>query len=319
MPSNLFSTYRAGENRVTASILAVLQSLALHRIERLIGALLEESEFELVRFALQPAAGGEGVPDAEIRASFRLLLETKIKQDAVREDQLQRHLKRLTSSRELNALLVLTPDASQPEAIEQVGDDRLAWSSFATLDQAIDEILSDGTEVVSEREAFLLRELQAMLTAEGLVGSELDTVVVPASKAWDMYHATQAYICQPNRAFRPVERIAFYRKNKIEQLIPRIERVHPEVVIDPDAHEGRMAQIVQAYLERRPEAEGGTREIFELSAPDDPETLRLDEPIDNGLKSKSGRRAAFVQKQRYVASERLRGAKTTTELIDGAM
>ena len=39
MPDSIFSTYRTGENRVTASILAVLRSLALHRIERLLGAL----------------------------------------------------------------------------------------------------------------------------------------------------------------------------------------------------------------------------------------------------------------------------------------
>lgn len=54
MTTNIFSTYSTGENRVTASIIAVLQSLSLSRIETLLGALLEQSEFELVRFQNQP-------------------------------------------------------------------------------------------------------------------------------------------------------------------------------------------------------------------------------------------------------------------------
>ncbi len=33
MPDSIFSTYRTGENRVTASILAVLRSLAIQRTE----------------------------------------------------------------------------------------------------------------------------------------------------------------------------------------------------------------------------------------------------------------------------------------------
>jgi hypothetical protein len=68
MATNIFSTYSTGENRITASILAVLQSLALQRTERLLGALLEQADFELIRFENQPAKGGKGVPDAIIYA-----------------------------------------------------------------------------------------------------------------------------------------------------------------------------------------------------------------------------------------------------------
>ena len=91
MAANIFSTYSTGENRVTASILAVFQALSLSRIERLLGALLEQSEFELVRFENQPARGGEGVPDALILSSVRLLLETKTSRNMVGAPQLKRH------------------------------------------------------------------------------------------------------------------------------------------------------------------------------------------------------------------------------------
>ncbi len=74
--TSIFSTYSTGENRVTASFLAVLRCLSLDRMSRLLGSLLEQSEFELIHFENQPSKGGTGVPDAIIQSSVRLLLET---------------------------------------------------------------------------------------------------------------------------------------------------------------------------------------------------------------------------------------------------
>ena len=100
MNESIFSTYSTGENRVTASILAVLRCLALPRIERILGALMEDAAFELIRFQNQPAKGGKGIPDGEIGSSFRLLLETKIVRNKLERIQLEQHLDRLKSSHE---------------------------------------------------------------------------------------------------------------------------------------------------------------------------------------------------------------------------
>ena len=89
--SSIFSTYSTGENRVTASVLAVLRSLSLGRIERLLAAILGESEFELVRFQNQPSKGGAGVPDAIIHSSFRMLIETKTVRNALHRPLIERH------------------------------------------------------------------------------------------------------------------------------------------------------------------------------------------------------------------------------------
>jgi hypothetical protein len=62
--SSIFSTYSTGENRVTASFLAVLRALSLDRMQRLLGNLMEQSDFELIRFENQPSKGAPGVPDA---------------------------------------------------------------------------------------------------------------------------------------------------------------------------------------------------------------------------------------------------------------
>lgn len=320
MRTSIFSTYSTGENRVTASILAVLKSLSLSRIERLLGALLEQSEFELVRFQNQAARGSGSVPDGEISSSCRILIETKIKRNSVRAKQLQRHLQHLDSSRESEQLLVLTPDQSQPSAFDLVEDDqnRLVWASFGALDQAIDELLADGNEVISEREAFLLRELQLMLVEEGLIGTASEVVVVAARQAWPEYQWCSAYVCQPRRAFKPVKRIAFYSQGQVYPLVPSILEIQDEVVLERGRHKGGLGKVIDELIDRIPQSKknvGHSYKVFVLSSPDDPRTMKLDGPILNNLESKSGRATAFTMGQRYVAVEKLKTAKATSDLV----
>ena len=119
--------------------------------------------------------------------------------------QIERHLSRLDEASETTTLLLaLTPDDVRPAILDDLNDDRVVWTSFALLDQAIDELLEDPKEVVSEREAFLLRELQSMLEAEGLLANPNDVVVVAARSAWDEYNEIHAYVCQPKRSFQQV-------------------------------------------------------------------------------------------------------------------
>jgi hypothetical protein len=315
MPISLFATYSAGENRVTATVLAVLRSLSLDRIERLLGALTEQAEFELVRFENQAGRGGVGVPDAELLSSCRILIETKIKPNTIDRKQLTRHLQRLDDTNEaVQRLLVLTPDESKPTELVDFSDERLCWTSFAALDQAIDELLDDKTEVTSDREEFLLRELQAMLLQEGLLGFEKDTVIVAARYAWDEYTKHQLYVCQPGRAFQPVQYVGFYKANQILRLVPRILERHDHVRMERGAYKGELGRAVDRLLDLALRTPGVEYQVFLLSGPDDPQTTRLDEPIENDLLSANGRRTAFAQGQRYVRLDNLRRAKRTSDL-----
>jgi hypothetical protein len=313
--SSIFSTYSTGENRVTASFLAVLRSLSLGRIERLLGALLEQAEFELVTFENQPSKGAEGVPDAIIQSSCRILIETKTVRNAVRQPQLERHLKRLDTATETAvALLLLTPDDSRPPAVECLEDRRLAWASFAMLEQAIDEMLDDKHEVISEREAFLLRELQAMLVAEKLTGAENDVVVVAARNAWPEYNDFHAYVCQANRSLR-AKRIAFYCKNNVYPLVPTILDAYEEVEMMRGSHQGELGKLVEMLLDRGLRTEGQRLKVVFLSPPDSPETITLPSPIPNDVKDKAGKKSAFTMGQRYTSLKALQSAKATSDLV----
>jgi hypothetical protein len=317
MPSNIFSTYSTGENRVTASILAVLRSLSLDRTERLLGALLEQSEFELIRFENQVAKGGEGVADGLIAGSCRILLETKLRRNSVNSEQIQRHLEKLRKANESNrTVVVLTPDDQRPPLLGQLNDPMLTWASFSMLDQAIEELLIDPKEVVSEREEFLLRELQTMLLQEQLIGSSKDVLVVPARHAWPDYMTYSAYVCQADRPFQPAQRMAFYYSGQIEQPVPRILSIEDSVEFSRGKNDGWTGKLVDSFLRDKPEQEGSFHKVMRLSGPDEPETIKLDAPVVNDLRSESGRPVAFTQNQRYISLEKLRSSRKTSELIE---
>ena len=298
MINSIFATYKTGENRVTASILAVLSSLSIERAQQIISALLEESEFEMITFQNQPSKGSKGIPDAQISASFKIVIETKIKRNSIRSDQIKQHLQRLDKSNEsLRKLLVLTPDDGPPVQIDTIQDNRLCWASFAALDQAIDELLSNAKEVISEREAFLLRELQAMLHAEKLITSDKNVLVIPARKAWPEYNEFYAYVRQPERSFQPVSYLAFYHDNQIYGLIPKIIEIHDRVVMESGRYEGKLGQLVDELLDKKRREEGRAHKIMLLSHPDTPDTIHLENPITNDLTSATGRTTAFTQNQ----------------------
>lgn len=313
---SLFSTYSIGENRVTASILAVLRSLSMRHTERILGAMLGASELQLLDFSNQVSRGGPGVPDAVISGSIRLMIETKTTRNAVDAAQLRRHLEKLNAATEsTKMLLVLTPDAARPAAMESFPIETTAWASFAALDQAIDELLGDRGEVVSEREAFLPRELQVMIEEENLLAAADEVLVVAALWALDEYRDTSAYVCQPNRTFRDVERMAFYTLGEIAPFVPKIVQTLEAVEFRRGAHTGRLGAVVDALLDRALRQEGRQYKVMLLTAPEDSETIRFGAPVVNDLTSETGRAIAFTQGQRYVSLSRLRVAKTTSELI----
>lgn len=89
MSGTIFSTYRQGENRVTSTIIQVLKNLPINLVERFLVMLTEDDRKSFFVFKNQVKVGATGtVPDAEISASFRILIETKNEVNAVRTEQL---------------------------------------------------------------------------------------------------------------------------------------------------------------------------------------------------------------------------------------
>ena len=149
-------------------------------------------------------------------ANFHYRFEVKTDRNAVRKSQLVGHLSQLRPTAQLQRLYLLTPDVEPPPEVEQVGDDRLVWLSFADLDQAIGALLHDQDERVSDRAEFLLHELQRLFEADGLLAPPEGIVVVAARRAYPEYLRRSAYVCQVGRFRAGIERIGFYTQKAIQ-------------------------------------------------------------------------------------------------------
>jgi hypothetical protein len=318
----LFSTYRQGENRVTASLLAVLERIDFGLVEDLLAAATGEASLEMVRFRNQPP-GDHSVPDASISASFHYLFEVKTDRGKLYADQLQRHIETFDGTARLERLVAITPDVQPPDAIAQVNDARVAWTSFASLAQAVDEVLADPARMVSEREAYLLRELQSLFEADGLLGSPDDAVIVAARDAYPAYLKYSAYICQLGRTFRPgIERLGFYTRKAIQPELPRI-LLHlaaieisatsaDAVAASGAAHADRLAALLRTLDADGTVWAGAEKQLFLLSEPESDKTLRLSAPVEHLPPN------AWTQGQRYVSSAALARANTTADLAVSA-
>ena len=188
MHSGLFSAYRQGENRVTASLLAVFERLDIGLLRRILATALRDPEMTLMSFANQVRSEGTcSVPDGAITANIGYYFEVKATRDAVSEPQLRNHVRHLDGRFRDERLFVLTPDLVEPPATRRFRDERVTWFSFRDLADAIDDVLADRFVEVPELQRYLLRELLALFDRDGLLSS-VDVVVVPVNaKSLDLY------------------------------------------------------------------------------------------------------------------------------------
>ncbi len=323
MTTPLFSTYSQGENRVTATFLAVLERLSVLNMSRILGTLLDDRDFSVARFINQPKGDGS-IPDARIRTGHGILIETKRRRNEVRLDQIRSHLKAVFGD---ERLLVLTPDDNRPKSLNSLSkehQERVVWSNFGKLDNIVAEILNDKKSMPSEMEAFLLREFSKFLHKEGLaISSNERVIVVSAGKAWPRYNGKSIYgdIRKPN--WKPSDHLAFYTRYEIKPIVPRIKSQVSPINITIDDEIGALDEYQKQVVEKLIENPVGQEDfnhpllMLFLSGPDDRETMKLPIPIEvDTINDKTGKREPLMMGGvRYVTLESLRNARYTSDLV----
>ena len=326
MTTPLFSTYSQGENRVTATFIAMLQRLSLPNMDRILGELLgeQEEDFNLVSFVLQPQGIGS-TPDAKIETGHGVWFETKITTNAVLVKQIRNHMKAL---RRNEKLIVLTPDDERPDKLGSLSlskndKERIAWANFNTLDDVVKGILTDKEEPPSEFEAFLLREFSAFLQQEGLITipSADRVMVVPATRAWSRYYDLSIYGDMRGINWKPSDHLAFYTGNEIKKFVPRIKSTESPINImnqeEVEALDNYQKQAVEKLRCRHDVDEDWDHplRVLFLSEPGDEETLKLKKPVENDKKTRTGKSWAWIMTgAKYVTLESLKKARYTSEL-----
>ena len=329
MTTPLFSTYRQGENRVTASLLAVLERLPVYLLEGLLGAAAGDTALSLATFTNQvghPGSKSGTIPDAGITAHAQWLFEVKTEVNALRKNQLEGHMEWFKDIGEIQPkLFVVTPDFDEPDIISQLNDPRVTWFSFASLNTSIDNLLDEQRDLVGERIAFLLRELQTLFYQDGLLDRD-DVVAVAARWAYPEYLANSVYICQPGRAFKSgVSHMAFYANGEIKPEIAKIlhkrdqvefSREHAESLSQSTNEIDREIGLqIERSLNEEIRGEDLPRQVFVLSSASSPETIKLGHAIANDTVDKGGQMCAWTFGQRYTRLSSLKKEPATTSQL----
>ena len=170
-------------------------------------------------------------------------------------------------------------------------------------------------------------EKEEMAPSRPDVSASEKVLVIPARDAWQDYLKFSAYMCQPNRSFRPTARIAFYVRGYVETLVPRILQTVASVQLSESgiaSHKDlsevirtRLVSLVQNLRTANDRRHlNKERQVMFLSGPKHPETIAIAHRIENDCVTRTGRPWAFVVGQRYVPMSRLlRGPRTTSELV----
>lgn len=156
-----------------------------------------------------------------------------------------------------------------------------------------------------------------------LLERAFDVALVPAGQlALADYLDLAVYVCQGGRTFRQARWLGFYAWAEIHPWVPKIRRVVDDVHLTAEevdrfrvAGDDELAATIEPFavaLDRRGHR-GGPHKVMLLTAPDDPETIKLSHPIRHLVR---GRGQAFVRKQRYTTVAALkREPATTAELL----
>lgn len=199
---------------------------------------------------------------------------------------------------------------------------------------AMDQVF-ELAELISPEYAEWMRERSSWQeTFSACPRVEVDTVVVAANVAWDIYSSYGIYVCRVGRFFRDVERMAFYESQTIRRQFPKILRVFPEVEwstkeaarlqMSGDRLEQKLGRALAGALspEGQALANGWGSDAYKvfLLTPSRPAHAGSD---GHRVRSSdiphqvSGRGSAFTQGQRYVSLHRLLSAASTADVIVG--
>jgi hypothetical protein len=94
MQNSIFSTYKQGENRVTAAFLSVLSHLNLTSLSNIFNAILDDSGIDVLTFQNQAKTKNkkDKIPDGRIYSNFDWVIETKTVAKVDWANQVQGHL-----------------------------------------------------------------------------------------------------------------------------------------------------------------------------------------------------------------------------------
>lgn len=302
---SVFGEYVQPENRVTAAFLHLL-NIGGHKLVSYIfqNKIKDFPQNELAIITQRCVKDKDnnklGIADGEIYCDykFRIQIECKLNGD-INEEQLNRYKQRLAEG---ITLIYIVGNANKKGVALQ----NIPYFTWSELSGLLSSYMSDFDDI-GDVEIYLIKQFLLMLENLKLVDHSFERVIVVGG-IWgeDVAKRYHFYACQNNRFFRGAKYLAFYWNNRIECMY--------EIIGEPQDNmnlKDKTLNIPQEYFQtKEPDYKEATLcKVFVLG-----ETNLLKRSIINDTRSKSGRRCAFTQNQRYVTFDSIINAQFTSEL-----
>lgn len=227
---SIFSEYKKSEDKVTAALLQVLH----YGGHNIVCSLFEDIDLPSNEINVSPqVVEDESRPDGVVSCDckYKIFIESKIFSDAFNSVHGKKQLeanKKLSSPNDAQWVVYITPDERKPQELEAASE--IIWINW----QKIVEKLR-GYETSDNLVKFLIDQFciyvdhivfgnKGRLSNHGALSSiemlDKDQRVIIVGGAWgeDVALKYHFYACQEGRYFLPAKYIAFYHKNRIQNI-----------------------------------------------------------------------------------------------------
>jgi len=313
---SVFGNYSKTEDKVTAALLQILKVGGTEFISNFIGKIddieFPSNEINIVTQTKENHNIYDGLLECDF--SFRVLIESKIKNENVNKKQLEGLIENAKSAPN-SYIIYITTDNKKPEELEKKSNEveQLFWLNWAGVMEILkDEDIRPKSEILP----FLINEFEKLIDNLKLIDTPENRVQIAAgSRAEPIAKEYFFYACQNNRGRKESDYLAFYKKNAIKTLF-KID----DVENDKDLREiAKNNDKVRQYLdEKEPNYQGDKRQFYKLRevTVKDLESLKIEEvPVINIVHETRGRGKAYTMGAfRYTTIDKFIKAKTTEEL-----
>lgn len=311
----IFGEYKNPEDKVTAALLQVLH----YGGHRIVCSVFDDIDLPSNDINVTPQVTEDGSrPDGVVfcDCNYKIYIESKIVRNALNtqhgKDQLDAN-KKLSSPNNAQWVVYITPDDTIPNELDNVPE--IIWTNWQTVVERL-----KGYETTDNLVNFLIEQFclfvdhlvfqkRGAVSVNGVSISDAEAdknqrvIIVGGHWGEEVALNYDFYACQNHRYFLPAKYMAFYHKNRIQNLFEIIGEPEDDVVLTP-------ALVGPDYLTiKEPNYTGAPCKFFKLRH------VQIFNPvIENDTKDKNGKNCAFTYNQRYTTYDAIMKAKKTSEL-----
>jgi hypothetical protein len=300
---SIFGSYSQDENRLTAAFLQVLKNGGTDFVGQLMAQIDEidfpSSEINIITQIKENNNIYDAVLDCNF--SFRVLVESKIKENSIQKEQLHGLIRNAVNIRDF--ILYITPDQSKPKILESC-DKMIYWSNWKNINRILKDI-----NTKQEPLNFLINEFEKFLEYLNLlhfVSPEQRVQIAAGSWGEPIALKYGFYACQNNRPTKESKYLAFYNNRGIHTVFEIVEGP----INDCDLSKLNDDNVRMYINKHEPNySTNDKRQFYRLQLINDKLTIK------HSGKNKNGKNTAFTMGVfRYTTIDKLKNAKTTEEL-----